>query len=464
MAPNLLICVMDAARGRSFSAYGHERETTPNVDRLAEDGALFERATPPAPATFDSVTSMLSGTYPEEHQSGRVMRVNARRPMLPAVLSDRGYTTGFATSSPGTTPAFGYGAGIDRFYDVTNKYDGMNVAKFFDETRDLPGWRRYLRFAREAVGPDLLDTLRNAYRFRFGYGGDDGAAEVTAAAEEFVAEADEPWFLYLHYTETHLNKKGEAPYAVPEEHLTTFTGPDPRYDDLGVTGGPVDYSEEQTERHRRLYDGALHYLDAQVGDLVAALRREGAFEDTLLAVTSDHGEALGEGGRLGHGTLDEPVLDIPLVLRGPGVTPGRVEERANLLWLYRTAVEAAGGAPEDLPGADLRGEGVPDEVLCQNFTETWEWSTYGEAAAEGAHALYRDDLKLVDRPDDVSLYDLAADPEATADVSERRAEDLAAMEAALEEFRAGLDAAADDGGADLDAGTEDRLRELGYLE
>jgi len=463
MVPNVLVLVMDAARAGNFSAYGHDRDTSPNTDALASNGRLFERAVPPAPATFDSVTSVLSGTYPCEHKSGQVMEVNTSKPLLPEVLSERGYTTGFATSSPGTTPAFGYGAGVDEFADVTNKYDGMNVAKFFDDTRDLPRWKRYLRFAREACDRNLYANLRNAARFRFGFSDDDGAREVTAAAKKFISNAPEPWFLYLHYTETHLNKTGDAPYAVPDEYLTRYTGPDPAYDDLQSTNGAVDYDDEQVDRMERLYDGAIRYLDRQVGELTDFLRERDEFDETLVTVTSDHGEVLGERGFLGHATLEEPVLQVPLVMHGPGVETRRVSDRVNLLGLYRTVAALSGDVPDHARGSDLLGDSFETGVLCQDYTETWKWSQFETETAAGEDAFYAHDLKLVRTPNGNSLYDVRDGGE-ERDVSNDQPEQLAALEDGYRDFVADLPVAGSAETASIDDQTAARLEELGYIE
>lgn len=464
MPPNVLVVVMDAARAGNFGAYGHHRDTSPNTDALAADGRRFERAVPPAPATFDSVTSVLSGTYPQEHQSGRVMQVNAPGPMLPEALSEQGYRTGFATSSPGTTPAFGYGAGIDEFYDITNKYSGMNVAKFFEETRHLPAWRRYLAFARRAADRNVYSHLRNAIRFRFGHSDDDGAKEVTSAAKTFISESDRPWFLYLHYTETHLNKSGKAPYAIPDESLTRFADGDIAYDDLQSVGGDVDYSADQVDRQERLYDGAIHYLDQQVGDLTEYLGETGELDETIVVVTSDHGEVLGKQGYLGHGTLQEPVLQVPLVVHGPGVEPGTVDERVNLVSLYHTIAKLAGADPDVARGSDLLGETFEQPVLCQDFTETWDWAEYGEDNAAGKDAFYDGDLKLISTPDGQRLYDIDEDPDETADLSTDYPDRLQAIEERHREFVEALPTAAAGGETNIDAATKERLEELGYID
>lgn len=392
------------------------------------------------------------------------MEVNTTEPLLPEILSNEGYTTGFATSSPGTTPEFGYGAGIDEFYDVTNKYDGMNVAKFFEETRSLPTWKRYLRFIREATNRNLVANLRNATRFRFGFSEDDGAREITAAAKEFISNTDRPWFLYLHYTETHLNKSGAAPYAVPEGDLGRYTDPDPKYDDLRSTNGKADYDPEQVDRHERLYDGAIRYLDNHVGEIIDTLEENGEYDDTVFTVTADHGEVLGERGFIGHATLDDPVLHVPLVIRGPGVSQGRVSERVNIVGLYRTMANLAGEKPDHARGDDLLGDTFETGVLCQDYTETWDWSDLGEDTDAGKEAFYAHGYKLVRTLEGVSLYDMDDGNGTNEDISDGHSDELETIEKEFEEFVADLPVASRRDDADIDDRTKDRLQELGYIE
>jgi arylsulfatase A-like enzyme len=466
--PNVCVVVFDAARAANVSAYGHDRETTPTTDALAADGSLYRRATSPSGVTFDSVTSMFSGLYPGEHQSGAATRVNVDVELLASFLSRHGYRTAAATSSPSTTPAFGFGRGFDRYFDVVNgSTGGMNVREFFERTKHLPAPRRYLQFAREAADRHALSHVRNALRFKFGFrDGDDGGRRVTDRVTEFVRESDRPWFCYLHYTETHMNSADDLPYSLPGDRALRYVDDDAvDASRLHTRTSEVDYDAATADLHERLYDAALRYLDELTGEVVDAVRAEGDFEDTIFVITADHGEALGGDGFLGHGRLAEPILHVPLVIHGPGVPDREVDGRVNTVSLYRTLAELVGDPPAHVRGTDLLApDPAPETVLAQDYSDTWAWSRHGGRTA-GRNALYRDEVKFVVTESGESLYDLTADPGEARDLVDERPELASGMRnrlrTRLEEVET-ADPEASSGAFDDDV--ERRLRELGYLE
>lgn len=465
--PNVCVVVFDAARAANFSAYGHDRPTTPTTDALAEDGTRYSRAVSPSGVTFDSVTSMFSGLYPGEHQSGAATRVNTDVELLAEFFADRGYRTAAATSSPNTTPAFGFGRGFEEFYDVVHSgEDGMNVREFFERTSGLSRPRRYLRFAREAADWNLLSHLRNAYRFKYGVGGgDDGGRAVTDACIDFIRETDRPWFGYVHYTETHMNSVDDLPYSLPGDRAFRYVDGDVDTDRIATRTSEVDYGTAEMDTHERLYDAAINYLDDLTGDIVDAVEAEGELENTVFVVTADHGECLGEHGFLGHGRLHEPILHVPLVISGPGVDDREVRGRVNTVSLYRTLAELVGDPPDHVRGTDLLGsEPVPESVLVQDYSTTWDWSRYG-GVDTGQNAVYRDEQKLVVTEDGESLYDLRADPGETEDQSERRPELATELRDLLGVYLDDM-RTADPGesAGEFDEDVERRLRELGYLD
>lgn len=470
--PNVLIVVLDAVQADFLSAYGHDRPTSPNVERLLEeDGAVrFENAVSPSGATVDSVGSFMSGLYPIEHRAGNRGELDVAAPTLPEFLSERGYRTGMGTCNPFLTPWFGFHHGVDDFETVTHRFErGMNVREFFTNNRNLSQPRRYLRFLRESLDRNFPSHIGNGLQFKFGLfdEGDDGATNATEWAKEFVA-GEQSWFCYLHFTETHMTTRGSLPYEIPDEAVHRFlSDTDPSEFDLADTGPTVDYTDEQLDVHRRLYEGGIHYLDRKIGELRAHLESLGVWDETLLIVTSDHGECVGEGGRLGHGILYEPGVHVPLVVKpaqgGPSVPETHRRARTNVLGLYRTIADRIDEAPDHVRGPNLFGE-PPETVMAQNFSSTWEWSRYA-CEDEPWFAFYRDEMKLLQQGEHVELYDLASDPSEGDDRSERDPDLTEEMTSALASNLAELERAdVDGGGLDVDSSTEARLRKLGYID
>jgi arylsulfatase A-like enzyme len=469
--PNVCVVVLDALRADHVGAYGHERATTPTIDRVAKEGHQFDTAIAPTGVTLDSVTSMFSGRYPGEHQSGRAGRMNVddEVPLLPELLQQVGYTTCMATANPFLTPWFGFGAGVDEFAVSTHAFDdGMNMQKFFTETKHLSRPRRYARFFRQAVGQNFFATLGNALQFRFDLfeGDDDGAERITTAVEEFVGRREEPWFCYAHYSETHMNSVDEWPYSVPSRDKFRYVDERPDPDRLATRGGTVDYDAATMDAHARLYDGAVRYLDRHVERIVDRLKTTDQWDETVLLVTSDHGEMLGERGLLGHGYLYEPGVRVPLVVSTPdgvAVEDGATERRVNTLGLRRSVARLAGVDPGGGHGVDFFANEPTSDVLFQDYSNTWDWSRYG-GEDQGRHCLYRDGWKLHAVPEGNELYNVDSDPDETTDLSTEAEDVHGELQTALDDLLSDLDLSDQRAATTIDDRAADRLAELGYLD
>lgn len=463
---NVCIVVLDAVRAANLSCYGHSRPTTPNIDSVADESVVFERAISPAPVTLDSTASLFTGLYPGDHRAGQRGTLDVDVPHLPELLADAGHETGAVTTNPFVTPGFGFDQGVDRFDAVEHRFErGMNVRKFFNEHKHLPSHRRYLSFLRASLDRNFLSHVGNGLQFRFelfGADDDNGATETTRAAASFFDDASEPWFLYAHYSEAHM-KDVRHLYKLPRADRYRFVDED-RVDDVGVQQHPDgEYPADSMDVHERLYDGSIRYLDRHVGRLVDDLKERGEWDDTLFAITADHGECLGEYGAMGHGHLYEPGVRVPLVVKPPAEMdedPGRRDGRVNTLGLYATVAE--------LVGADADHAQVPsvfadhEHVLTQDYSGSWSWSRYGDDTA-GQHALYVDDLKLIRQGESVELYDTTEEEfEAGPPLSDhpRREELVETLDAYLDSFDESTESI---DRIDVDESASQRLEDLGYL-
>jgi arylsulfatase A-like enzyme len=273
--------LIDTLRADHLGAYGHPEAPTPNIDGLAREGLLFERAFTVVPTTLASTSSIFTGLLPRAHGVPRNGFVLAEEALT---LAERLRDTGYRTAAFVGSFALARRTGIDQGFDV------------YDE-----GFRKL-----EGV---LIPQRRGG--------------EVTDAALRWLeSEGAEPFFLFVHYFDVHY------PYDPP-----------PPYDARYATGyqGPTDGSVRSLEKLRRalrsgeerpaevahvrsLYLGEVSYVDAEVGRLLRALRRRGELDRTLLVLLSDHGESF-EEHRLeyfNHGWMVyDTTLHIPLILRLP---------------------------------------------------------------------------------------------------------------------------------------------------
>ncbi|MCP3915346.1 MAG: sulfatase [bacterium] len=354
--PNVLLICMDTVRADHLGCYGYERrETTPTLDRLAERGYVFADTSATAGWTKPSVPTILTGLYPAQH-------------------------------------------GV--YQGSSKDADGMH-------SDVVPKGARTLAEAFAATGYETAAFVMNA-QLRRGLGFEQGfdvyadgagdAREIRWRARDWLDEraGDEPFFLYLHFLDAHW------PYPVPDEYATLFTdgadverfrGKDWRELRDAVNHGREQLSDADLEVLLALYDGAIRYIDDELGRLMDHLERSGLAEDTIVCVVSDHGEEFLEHGRIGHGHgLYENLLSVPWILHVPGRGAGRVETPCSLVDLFPTLLHAAGVSDVGaVPGVDRLAD--PHAVQAA-FAEHLEPGSYSQSLRRG-----QDKLVRVVRPD-----------------------------------------------------------------
>ena len=229
-----------------------------------------------------------------------------------------------------------------------------------------------------------------------------------------------------------------------------------------------------------LYDGALRYIDTEIGRLLDALQLKGLLEETLIIVTSDHGEefwdharqerAMAEDPRnfwgIGHGhSMYQELLWVPLIMRGPMVPAGlRVDCTARLVDIMPTALQILGlPVPQGIRGKSLVPQMLPDAAAsgCQPTVSLAESPAYGP----DSKAIVYDRYKLVYRPGGVNqLFDLEADPAELSDLADERPDLVAELIDLMEQELAGIDRSDPGEAMELSPGTVEQLRALGYLD
>lgn len=328
--PNVVLISIDTLRADRMSLYGNLAETTPNIDRWARSsGVTFTRAVAPASRTLPSHVAMFTGIGPIRHGVNFLDPAPDALRFLAEDLHERGYWTVASTGGGFVGPSYGFDQGFDAFR----------------------AW--------QAPSP----------RAR---------AEVVAGVDralEFLAAADErPFFLLFHTYEVHMPFNAREPYF--SEFLAAGERPDferavthmfpPSAEDgyttrqeirLGRAGESArPMREDERASVLALYDSGVAFADAHVGRLLDALQEDERFDDTLVILTSDHGENLGERGMAGHGYLSEENVHVPLVISYPRSFEGggRVDEQVRLVDLVPTVLDLLGlEARDDLDGRTL---------------------------------------------------------------------------------------------------------------
>jgi len=331
----LLLLSVDTLRADRLGAYGDDLGITPHLDALAAESQVFEWAYAPTSFTLPSLSSLLTGRYPEEiGVLGNRSALAPGVPTLAVALRERGWRTAAVVSNL----VLRRNAGLDQGFDV---YDDR-----LPDAEATRGWP-------ERVAADTTDA-------------------ALAVLRPFLAR-DERLFLWVHYQDPH------GPYTPPAELRAKFLPAERRRsdgtrrlstgDERGgrgrIPGYQVIDGRREVAFYRAGYDAEVHYLDAEVGRLLRELEDAGALEEALVVFTADHGESLGERDYwFAHGArLDDPLVRVPLLIRVPGEPPRRRQDVASLVDLHPTLLQhvlglppSAGAAGRDLlePAADTR--------------------------------------------------------------------------------------------------------------
>lgn len=467
-APNVVLVVLDTVRARNVSTYGYGRPTSPELDRLAAEGALFLDATSPSTGSLPSHASLFTGRYPSSHGAhGEHQFLDARYPTLAQALEHSGYETFCITANAWISDGLGLTRGFA--WQDTSLRDQGGAAKGFSFIHRL------------------LDRLGLGESDK---GGDAVATSFEAWARARPAPGGRAAFAFLNFIEAHF------PYhQLPHASLYRFT--DRAYGELRAIsidllgqqlGGKGRSAEEAGPPARDMYDGGVVYSNALLHRVVEALRAQGTLDNTVLIVLADHGEILGErGGFFGHGpTLYQEAVGVPLVMRYPPRLPAgvRVVQPVSTLGVFATILDLAGiEPPPTLQVASLAplASGASHDGGGPILSELHVFKGFAGVSARPDPQMNPDrryrvlregNLKLVtSSKGDPFLYDLAADPGETRDRSAERPEDVAKLLARLAQVEEeiglpALDAPIADREKppEVDAATRDRLRALGYTE
>jgi len=474
--PNVLLIVLDSARARNCSLYGRDNETTPFLERFADEAAVFEQARAPSIHSISSHVSLFTGYHVEEHNvTEHKSFVEPDATVWHRLGADHGYETGLFTAN----------VIVSQTSNLADSFDtcvGPRRANFrlferglapLDVQGDLTG----AEYLREALAHDapVRSVLNGVYKKLEPRGGsqdpDEEGADVYV--DEFLDWIDAqsgPWAACLNLMDTHTPFVPDAEYdrwSDDEAHealerVEGDDGPDPFTDEFWDALAALE----------PLYDGTIRQADAAVERLHGALASRGLLEETLVVVTSDHGEGLGERSdldssvRLRHHSwgIGEELTHVPLVVRPPGGDGGRRVDAPASLTQFPAAVEAAVGdgdpvsafVPDgDVVSSTYRIRPPGDELaLPESEREPYfgPWRAVYRADEDGVvkYARRGDDAATLRIPDAQSRVELSDDDEGV--VAET-----------FESFRDVGVRVGSAGERDVEDAVEDRLSDLGYL-
>jgi len=444
---NVVICILDAARADHFGAYGYPRETTPNFDALAKEGVVFEQHFAQYPQTSPSTATLFTGQYPDTHgvavpRTGdpheRLTGLNPFAFTIDRAMGRAGFHTLLFTSTPAAAPVLNLGANFQVLFSPL----GQVRSKEEDAQ-----WRS---------PENLMGLIRGNLK------------------------ADRRFFAYIHFLPPH------NPYEMPQELRDVFAGQEaPGYFEAAPAFTKVyerfhDQDPPATGSDWvNLYDANLRWGDRALGELVSYLKEIGAYDSTLLIVTADHGEALGEHRYQWHATCPyDEAIHIPLVVKLPGKEGpvGRVAALTETIDVMPTVLDLVGAEP---PGKTVQGssllsllaggtKGPHEYIFCRT---NGEWPCYVVRNERWSLLLYQGGKMQ-------ALYDLEADPRETRNVIREHTKEATELKGVFAKFAQEqafrpldfLDpsfkplTAPASAGMEIPEEAKRKLRTLGYLE
>ncbi|MDS0281740.1 sulfatase-like hydrolase/transferase [Haloarcula onubensis] len=449
--PNIFLVVLDSVRKDHLSTYGYGRPTTPTLDEFADISTKYTQAFSAGPWTPVSHGVMFTGQWPSNGGVyGLQPDLATDRPHIAELLSDIGYYTVGFSNSYHTSPDHGFDRGFDYYHDILS----------------LP------RFAGNMYEPSLT-FVQHLYDY-FVRDYDDSSFQLNKMLDR-LDSTRQPIFGFINMNSAH------SPYNPPSEFKREFES----YVD-GVEAADrevaaayskdayqyfideLEMSAPEWELVKGWYDGEIRYMDMLLEKFFQFLKSNGMFDDSMIIITSDHGEFFGEGGMVYHQfSLADILLNVPLLIKWPEQNEPRVsEDLVSLVDLAPTALsQTTQSTPESMDGLDLSE--TPDrEAIYAEYAGPSESIARRMAAAGDQYASYTRGLQAV-RTANHKLV-VSADGERrlyeVADGSEEEITDEDLTDQLQERLDGTLDRLPEASvSEDLDPHIEDHLRDMGYM-
>lgn len=473
--PNVVLIVMDTTAASHLSLHGYPRPTSPHLERIAAEGTVFLRAFSSAPWTLPSHASLFTGLYPLQHgASFEHPHLNQGTLTLAEILRRRGYRTVGFSNNAWVGDNTGLHDGFLSFTKVMTWNQDSDAYTLRTSTWTSSGYQHSME----------TKTLTSALE-------DSGAALTNQLIREELHGHDfhrQPLFLFVNFLEPHLPYRPPGDFArrMFDNEDTEKRARQVRQDVHAHETGFAPMSEEQFALLRGLYDGEVAYVDHQVGELLTFLEELGILDNTLLVITADHGEQIGDHGFLGHNlNVYDDLLHVPLVVRYPPLFDAgtTVEEAVETRDVFASIVSLI--APEALaetpvlefhPLPTSRSSPPPERYLVAEYDrplvrlKAWKkrWPERDFSRFQRSFTTLRADgwKLIVPSPGKPELFDTLRDPGETVDLAAQHPERVEMLLARLAKWRQeALASLPGDQGEipPMDEETRDKLRALGYI-
>lgn len=459
--PNVILVSLDTVRADHLSVYGYERDTTPNLKNFATEAVLFTRAVSSSDMTLPSHASIFTGLYASQHgahfseQHRLGVPLDYRFLTLAEILHGKGYWTAGVVANGGyLSGTFGLNQGFTYWDQRLPSMVLAPVPDYFVRAR--------LRGLTGLILPtsELDRVSRSAEQINQG---------VLTALEKRPG-GGRPFLLFINYMDAHV------PYIPPAPFDGKFSGKDPKFTEARYISTYFDVMARKRKidarTHEHLisqYDAAIAYLDAQLASLFAHLKELGLYDNSLIILTSDHGEAFGERHYMDHGGMSaygDQIL-VPLLIKYPNTRDRAiVEQSASSVDLLPTILDTVGfPVPEGLPGQNLRIVSMKErDVISESFPGGRAYYTNAATFNRIHRTIISGSFKFIagssGRPE---LYNLQHDPGESKNLYHPHDPKSLELAARLSAWSRAV-AQKSGSGVKLDSETLERLKSLGYVQ
>lgn len=423
-APNMILITLDTVRADHLSLFGYERDTTPNLKTLAREATVYTNAIAPGNMTLSSHASIFTGLYPSSHHAhlerNHALPLDPDCPTLAGILSAKGFDTVGVVAN---YTFLAHGFGLDRgftYVDSEPQVPTLGGTSSFSLRDDVRKFFSYL-----GDPPRLKATFRPA----------EAINTAALAAVDRESSQNHKFFLFLNYMDAHW------PYLPPGRFATLYPGRDRdlRYStsEQQVLSQKRPLSDHERQAYISQYDGGIAYMDWCLGQFIAQLKQRGLYDNTLLIVASDHGEAFGERNLLGHAlAVYQDEIHVPLLIKYPHSTTGAViAEPVSLVDIMPTILDAQGyEIPPGIQGRSLlRPAGATRDIFSEGFATSTN-TRFSKRFRGVQQAIFSGPMKFIEwSTGNKEFYDLSQDPDELHNLLP--AGSAAALESKLAAFR-----------------------------
>lgn len=366
--PNILFIIIDSARIDHFSIYGYNKPTTPFLDSVADDFVVYDNASTPAGWTRPAMTSIFTALYPEQYGFFDKKYLGEDMPILSEMLQRQGYTVTMLSNNAYMSPATGFQRGTDRFYYVNSKnfYNHLDkdvIAKnIFDLSKQYINKRTCFKVFSQMLNDQAKKTIYEDHA------------------------SSRPFFIYIHHDAHH-------PYLSDRRYLNKFIGrifseeEIKEVETIQRSGDMYRFNKESIRREKReryyqilqaMHDASIYKNDIMIQDLARTLKSNGIYDNTMIIISADHGEFLGEREFVSHGLyLYEEVVKVPLLIKYPKEynMHGLSDRLISTIDILPTISDLVGddmfNHNEIIQGISLLSSKTHEFIVCQkkNFSE-----------------------------------------------------------------------------------------------